>query len=412
VPTVITHQGKVALEPKNKSGASFSVAPAIIMELPHKELGCASCRYSKTGCSRCRNPAFRPRTLAPPHEQRAVVTAQRRQAERHKQSLRKEQRKEEQLATSSAARQTLLQRLRTQLDDCSAQRPKEEEEKETERPAKKNARAAAHLPTPVEQPPAKYRRVVRESIHDVEMVDAVEEEETTPKKNKHPFLELLTDTMERNRKSRRASLDDNGILDGNVKEEGLIPISPLSELIDGPAAKRRKKAAKIEKLTPSPHGGSGSAINPRIATWEPPVSPYGLLEEELYENPWKLLVGCLLLNKTTAGQVRSVIWDLFKLIPTPEAAAVLEDVSEIENIIQPLGLFRKRAVAIKKMSIEFIDKDWRDPKELFNLGQYASDAYFIFCRGMWRDVQPEDKDLKRYKVWLESTGGLGSGLTR
>lgn len=30
----------------------------------------------------------------------------------------------------------------------------------------------------------------------------------------------------------------------------------------------------------------------------------------------------------------------------------------------------------------------------------------------WRDVQPEDKDLRRYRDWLQSTDGLGTGLSR
>jgi len=393
-------------------------------------LGCSNCRYSPAGCSRCHNPSFRPRTLAPPSEmrasQRAVVIEQRRRAEQQKQKLRKEQRKQEHLKTSSNARETLLQRLRTQLGPEEklphtagvARAPPE-----STRPVKTNARnaGAAELPVPVEQPPAKYRRIAKEAgplpdiIQDEEMVDvvleAVEEETTTHKKNnKRPFLELLTDTMERNRESRRASLDEIGGIyragEATMKEEPLT--SPLAGLIDGPAVKRRKKAAEIEKLSPRK-----TTVDPRKAsTWVPPVSPYGLLEEELYENPWKLLVACLLLNKTNARQVRTVIWDLFKLIPTPEAAAAMEDTSRIEKIIQPLGLFRKRAVAVRKMSMEYLGKQWRDPKELFNLGQYASDAYFIFCRGMWSDVYPEDKDLKRYKEWLEATEGLGSGLTR
>jgi methyl-CpG-binding domain protein 4 len=348
-------------------------------------------------------------------------------AERRKQNIRREQRKQELGKTSSAARETLLQRLRSQLgpSDISTKKPEEEEQPPppgrslSTRPAKKSARnaGAAQLPTPVEQPPAKYRRINRETetLHDEEMLDAAAlpengEEDgtttTTPKKNKRPFLELLTDTMERNREARRASLGDSEGNGGNINEEP--PTSPLAEAIDGPAVKRRKKAAEIEKLS-SP---DGVRTEPRIATFVPPVSPYGLLEEELYDNPWKLLIGCLLLNKTSANQVRGVIWDLFALIPTPEAAAALEDTSEIEKIIQPLGLFRKRAVAIKKMSVDYLEKQWRDPKELFNLGQYAADAYFIFCRGMWRDVYPEDKDLKRYRDWLESTAGLGSGLTR
>ena len=27
-------------------------------------------------------------------------------------------------------------------------------------------------------------------------------------------------------------------------------------------------------------------------------------------------------------------------------------------------------------------------------------------------MQPEDKDLRKYREWLEQTGGLGTGLTR
>jgi len=44
-------------------------------------------------------------------------------------------------------------------------------------------------------------------------------------------------------------------------------------------------------------------VNPYTVLWRPPVSPYGLLEEELYADPWKLLVGCMLLNKTSGVQV-------------------------------------------------------------------------------------------------------------
>ena len=43
--------------------------------------------------------------------------------------------------------------------------------------------------------------------------------------------------------------------------------------------------------------------NPRQATWVPPVSPYGLIEEQLYDDPWKLLVACMLLNVTSGKAV-------------------------------------------------------------------------------------------------------------
>ena len=153
--------------------------------------------------------------------------------------------------------------------------------------------------------------------------------------------------------------------------------------------------------------------DPRLVLWDPPVSPYGLLEEELYQDPWKLLTACMLLNKTSGKQVRSVIWNLFKLFPCPEAA-VQADVAELETMLHPLGLYKKRAVAFRRFSLEYMKSDWRDPSELYGIGKYASDAYYIFCRGKWRpgEVEPDDKDLINYVTWLRSTDGFGTGLRR
>ena len=41
--------------------------------------------------------------------------------------------------------------------------------------------------------------------------------------------------------------------------------------------------------------------------WEPPQSPFGLIEEQLFGNPWKLLIACILLNKTNVTQVCSLL---------------------------------------------------------------------------------------------------------
>ena len=46
------------------------------------------------------------------------------------------------------------------------------------------------------------------------------------------------------------------------------------------------------------------------------------------------------------------------------------------------------------------------------MGQYAADAYNIFCRGDWRSVAPTDKDLLKYHQWLAETDGEGVGLLR
>ncbi|KAK9823023.1 hypothetical protein WJX81_008257 [Elliptochloris bilobata] len=149
--------------------------------------------------------------------------------------------------------------------------------------------------------------------------------------------------------------------------------------------------------------------DPRVATWEPPASPFGLVEEELYGDPWRLLVACILLNKTSITQVRAVIWRLFELAPTPAALAAA-DPAAIRAIIEPLGLAPKRVPMLQRFSREYLDKDWHNPTELHGVGQYGADAYFIFCRGAWRAVAPADKDLARYHAWLAATGGEGTGL--
>ena len=53
---------------------------------------------------------------------------------------------------------------------------------------------------------------------------------------------------------------------------------------------------------------------------------------------------------------------------------------------------------------------WTSPLELHGIGQYAADAYFMFCRGDWRDIHPADKDLLKYRAFLEETDGEGMGL--
>ena len=71
-------------------------------------------------------------------------------------------------------------------------------------------------------------------------------------------------------------------------------------------AKRRRRAAGTAKKATGSRPTRAvlkPGDNPRQATWVPPVSPYGLIEEQLYDDPWKLLVACMLLNVTSGKAV-------------------------------------------------------------------------------------------------------------
>jgi endonuclease III len=406
--------------------------------------GCSKCRYAANGCKRCRDPSFRSR-ISPSDKQelRETARASRQLASTTPRRARaRQQRRTEGLATGQQQRDLLLHRLRRQL------RGHDERSAHEQGPQKRTASpttAAASQP-----PPSKYRKVEKvpaqastqagaNNIHlhqqhvenarfgnaaaaadqasqSPESMD-VEEDVLLPQPLATNAAAGQTPNGERNATAHAADTDTTGkkrdfieLLESNMAQRREArrsgeATSP-TELSGLPAAKRRRP------MPASPHRQQ-RAGNLRRAVWEPPVSPYGLIEEELYDDPWKLLTACLLLNKTSGRQVRRVIWELFELCPSPQAAVDMET-QRIQTLIQPLGLFRKRAIAFQKMSGEYLQMNWKDPSELHGIGKYASDAYWIFCRGAWRpgEVDPEDKDLKKYLSWLRGTGGLGTGLQR
>ncbi|EIE24531.1 DNA glycosylase [Coccomyxa subellipsoidea C-169] len=227
---------------------------------------------------------------------------------------------------------------------------------------------------------------MHQSLRGEDLAEVVGNEEGPgeQKRRQRDFMELLHSKIQQRHDQRQ---QQGGTKDGPSLAAALA------------SGARRKKAKDVSEFQG----------DPRVSLWEPPQSPFGLIEEQLFGNPWKLLVACILLNKTSV--VRKVIWKLFELMPTPEDA-MHADVEAVRELIEPLGLAPKRAPMLIRFSKEYVEKQWTNPVELHGVGQYAADAYNIFCRGDWRSVSPKDKDLLRYHQWLTETGGEGTGLSR
>ncbi|CAN6869078.1 unnamed protein product [Brassica oleracea] len=134
-------------------------------------------------------------------------------------------------------------------------------------------------------------------------------------------------------------------------------------------------------------------------TWVPPPSPCNLLQEDHWHDPWRVLVICMLLNKTSGAQTRGVISDLFALCPNAKTATKVEE-KEIETLIKPLGLQNKRSKMIKRFSLEYLQESWTHVTQLHGVGKYAADAYAIFCNGKWDCVRPDDHMLNYYWEFL------------
>ncbi|XP_040996939.1 uncharacterized protein LOC121242963 isoform X2 [Juglans microcarpa x Juglans regia] len=111
--------------------------------------------------------------------------------------------------------------------------------------------------------------------------------------------------------------------------------------------------------------------------WKPPRSRYGLLQEDHADDPWKVLVICMLLNRTTGSQAGKILLDLFTLCPDAKTATEVP-AKEIEKIIQPLGLQKKRAQMIQRFSQDYMGDTWKYVTDLYGVDmQPMRMQYFV-----------------------------------
>ena len=119
-----------------------------------------------------------------------------------------------------------------------------------------------------------------------------------------------------------------------------------------------------------------------------------IIQQEFQHDPWKMLVGCIMLNQTSNKNVRQVIYTFFDRWPTPQSV-VNANPNDIREHIRPLGFYNRRTATIQRFSREYIEKTFTRASELHGIGKYADDSYEIFIKGNL-NVNPTDKILLRF----------------
>jgi methyl-CpG-binding domain protein 4 len=159
-------------------------------------------------------------------------------------------------------------------------------------------------------------------------------------------------------------------------------------------------------------------------------SPLGLLEELYCDDPWKMLISTILLNRTRRNSVDRILYLFLQTWPTPKAT-MAADVEEISNVISSLGLQNTRAKGILRFCEDFLNlsaekeeqrrsfhsntsamEGSRKPvcfemtrsevENLHGCKTYAADAYMIFIQQDWMHLKPEDYALRAYVQWKRS----------
>ncbi|KAJ3545406.1 hypothetical protein NM208_g2515 [Fusarium decemcellulare] len=193
----------------------------------------------------------------------------------------------------------------------------------------------------------------------------------------------------------------------------------------------------------------------RSASRVPPIQKhrFGLIQETVGTDLYKLLVAAVLWNRTRGAQARPVLFKLLSEYPTPNDLAEAS-LSNLAELIRPLGLHNSRAKRFIAFAQAWVQdppaksKRYRklhypshgdgldigknevlgedDPRQgwevahLPSLGPYALDSYRIFHRDMlrglakdwtgtdvsssfepeWKRVVPTDKELRAYVRWM------------
>jgi hypothetical protein len=170
-------------------------------------------------------------------------------------------------------------------------------------------------------------------------------------------------------------------------------------------------------------------------------SPYGLLEELFTDDPWKLLLSTIFLNRTSRVQVDAVLFQFLNIWPTASDVASETNIDRMSSLLQPMGMRHRRALGIIRFSNEYlqllartkrhhtvvrttgdtvpvlphdtdgwstIGRGWskEDIMNLYYCGEYAYSAYQLFIQRNW-DIDPHDHALKTYAEYQRAKSNLG-----
>ena len=241
------------------------------------------------------------------------------------------------------------------------------------------------------------------------------------------------------------------ILEGTIYQDGVDLVKPeaLATLAIPNSKKARKRSVTVSRFFAKSVSKKPKASDKVSCIPFPPLhaTSFGLVQERLCHDPFRLLIAVIFLNKTRGSVALPVFYQLMDRYPTPAdlAAAKKEDVVEI---IQHLGLQNQRAKKCINLAKTWLERPpekgkryrvlhypkWDDGKDvrpdeiiseedervaweigqLPGIGVYAIDSWRIFCRDELlglpstlprNPLSPESKEDELRKEWTRVLAG-------
>ncbi|NBP01861.1 MAG: hypothetical protein EBU90_17330 [Proteobacteria bacterium] len=130
----------------------------------------------------------------------------------------------------------------------------------------------------------------------------------------------------------------------------------------------------------------------------PPRSGFGLIQEDVWPDEWKMFTSCIMLNCTSRKQAEKVLSIFFTKWPSAKDLISANEADVIETIAS-LGFKNRRAKNLLNMSKAYLSKKWKDPRDLPGVGEYAARSWEIFFKNKLGDTPPNDGVLASYWIW-------------
>lgn len=130
------------------------------------------------------------------------------------------------------------------------------------------------------------------------------------------------------------------------------------------------------------------------------TSPLNLIQESYKGDVWKICVISIILSISNSSRSRPIIEQFFVRFPDPSSAVKAKQY-ELEALLLPTGLHRKKAERIQILSRRISNGGWESVDDLPYMGQHGRENFQIFVKGELID-EPSDKELKKFIEWAKS----------
>lgn len=238
------------------------------------------------------------------------------------------------------------------------------------------------------------------------------------------------------------------LVEGTIYQDGIVLAKPEAPATLVTPKKKKKRSMTVPRFFVKLPCKKPKRSDKVSCVPFPPLhaTSFGLVQERLSHDPFRLLIAVIFLNKTRGSVALPVFYQLMERYPTPAdlAAAKQEDVVKI---IQHLGLQNQRAKKCINLAKAWLERppergkryrvlhypkkddgkdvrpgdiiDEEDKRVAWEIGQlpgigvYAIDSWRIFCRdelrglptGLPKELTPEAKEEELQKEWTRVLAG-------